>query len=65
MTTQAAFLQRLGIVQRAEALAKARPDHADRIARQLHRLTAPGEMGALFKAAVIHHPDQPIPPGFG
>jgi SAM-dependent MidA family methyltransferase len=51
--TQAEFLRRLGIEARAAALAKARPDRAETIARQLGRLIAPDQMGELFKAAAL------------
>jgi NADH dehydrogenase [ubiquinone] 1 alpha subcomplex assembly factor 7 len=51
---QGAFLRRLGIEQRAAALAAARPDEADRIGRQLDRLIGEEQMGSLFKAACIH-----------
>jgi NADH dehydrogenase [ubiquinone] 1 alpha subcomplex assembly factor 7 len=51
--TQAEFLRRLGVETRATALAKARPDRAQLVARQLQRLTAPDAMGGLFKAAAI------------
>jgi NADH dehydrogenase [ubiquinone] 1 alpha subcomplex assembly factor 7 len=61
--TQGEFLRRLGIEHRAAALAKARPDRAQTIARQLDRLTAPDQMGDLFKAACIHAPGL-APPGF-
>jgi len=53
---QRTFLQRLGIEQRAEALVAARPDHGERIGRQLERLIGEAEMGRLFKAACIHAP---------
>ena len=59
--TQADFLQRLGIGERAEALARARPDRAEAIGRQLHRLLAPGEMGELFKAMAIHATGLAVP----
>ncbi|MFN3523506.1 MAG: class I SAM-dependent methyltransferase [Phenylobacterium sp.] len=61
--TQGEFLRRLGIQQRAAALAAARPDQADRLARQLERLVGDDQMGRLFKAACIHAPGRP-PPGF-
>ncbi len=61
--TQSDFLQRLGVAARAEALARARPDQAERIGRQLHRLLAPTEMGELFKVLAIHAPGS-TPPGF-
>ncbi len=61
--SQALFLARLGIEARATALARARPDQTDIIARQLARLTDPTEMGTLFKACAIHSRGL-IPPGF-
>ncbi len=60
---QREFLLRLGIMQRAEALAAAAPDKADLIARQLDRLIGEDQMGVLFKAACIHHPAF-APPAF-
>jgi NADH dehydrogenase [ubiquinone] 1 alpha subcomplex assembly factor 7 len=62
LLTQAEFLRRLGVEARAAALAKARPDRADTIARQLKRLTAPDQMGELFKVAAIWA--GPPPPAF-
>ena len=62
LLTQAEFLRRLGVEARAAALAKARPDRADIIARQLKRLTAPDQMGELFKVAAIWA--GPPPPAF-
>lgn len=50
--TQGEFLRALGIELRAGALMKARPDQAQTIARQLHRLIDPAEMGTLFKAVL-------------
>lgn len=61
--TQGELLGRLGIYARAEALARARPDRAEIIQRQLARLTAPDQMGVLFKALAIHAPGLQ-PPGF-
>ena len=61
--TQGAFLRRLGIETRAGALARARPDRAGQIDRQLDRLIAPDQMGELFKAACIHSPGW-TPPAF-
>ncbi len=60
---QAVFLAMLGIEARAQALATARPDRADQIARQLDRLTGQAQMGALFKAVCLHAPGF-TPPGF-
>lgn len=64
ITSQSAFLQRLGIVARAERLAKARPDQSAIVERQLERLIAPDQMGNLFKVAGLWSKDLPQPPGF-
>ena len=61
---QRAFLARLGIGQRAAALARARPEQADAIADALERLTGRDAMGTLFKAAAAVSPGLPPPPGF-
>jgi SAM-dependent MidA family methyltransferase len=61
--TQAAFLARLGIGARAEALVRARPDKAALVGRQLQRLVGGDEMGELFKACCLYSPDW-IPPAF-
>lgn len=62
--TQGEFLRRLGIEARAGALARARPDRAPVIARQLARLIDDDEMGRLFKAACLFGAEGSIPPGF-
>jgi SAM-dependent MidA family methyltransferase len=62
LLTQAELLRRLGVEARAAALAKARPDRAETITRQLERLTAPDQMGELFKVAAIWA--GPAPPAF-
>lgn len=62
--TQAALLSRLGLEVRASALARANPEGKDRLARQLHRLTAPDEMGQLFKAICLSSGGLPVPLGF-
>jgi SAM-dependent MidA family methyltransferase len=54
IVTQAKFLHALGIAQRAQSLAKSRPEHADTIRRQRDRLTGPDQMGTLFKAVCVH-----------
>lgn len=59
--TQGAFLGRLGIEARAAALAKARPDQAEKLARQLDRLIGAAQMGSLFKAAAIVQPGLAAP----
>ncbi len=61
---QAAFLARLGIGERAEALVRARPDKSALIGRQLNRLVGGDQMGQLFKACCLHSPDW-TPPAFG
>jgi SAM-dependent MidA family methyltransferase len=53
---QGDFLRALGIELRAQTLMASTPAHAARTARQLHRLTAPEEMGTLFKCLCIHTP---------
>lgn len=61
--TQAAFLARMGIGERAEALVRARPDKAAVIGRQLNRLVGGDQMGELFKACCLYSPGW-TPPGF-
>jgi SAM-dependent MidA family methyltransferase len=61
--TQAAFLARLGIGVRAEALVRAAPQKSAAIGRQLNRLIAGDEMGDLFKVCAIHSPGW-TPPAF-
>ena len=61
---QGDFLRDLGIETRAAALARAQPDHAATIGRQLARLINVDEMGDLFKAAAALSPGLAAP-GFG
>jgi SAM-dependent MidA family methyltransferase len=61
--TQGELLGRLGLYERAEALARRHPDRAEILERQLERLTAPDQMGSLFKALAIHSPGL-VAPGF-
>lgn len=61
--TQGELLARLGVHQRAQALAGAQPDREPTILRQLARLTAPDQMGDLFKVLAIHSAGL-VPPGF-
>jgi SAM-dependent MidA family methyltransferase len=61
ISTQAAFLEALGIEARAAALARAQPQQAGLIARQFARLTAPDQMGELFKVLGVHSPGLPLP----
>ena len=61
---QGDFLRALGIEVRAERLKAGRPEAAPVIDRQLARLTAPDQMGSLFKAACIFSPRRLAVPGF-
>ena len=61
---QGDFLRRLGVVERAEALSRARPDRAASLARQLARLIDDDQMGTLFKAACLYTATPSPPPGF-
>ncbi len=63
---QGEFLERLGITERARALAAGRDGPAlDAIVAQHRRLTHPSEMGSLFRALALVPPGAPSPPGFG
>lgn len=61
---QGEWLIRLGIEARAEALSRANPDRADDVQSALERLTAPDQMGKMFKVLAIHSPAWPAPAGF-
>ncbi len=62
---QGAWLASLGIGQRLAALtARASPAQAAALAAGARRLTAPGEMGDLFKVMALVAPDWPEPAGF-
>jgi NADH dehydrogenase [ubiquinone] 1 alpha subcomplex assembly factor 7 len=50
LATQGEFLERLGIAERAAALARANPDAMPTIEAALKRLIGPDQMGSLFKA---------------
>lgn len=65
MTGQGAFLERLGITARAQALAANLQGQAleNHIAAH-RRLTHPQEMGTLFKTLALYPTDAPQPPGF-
>jgi len=63
---QGEFLERLGVTERARALAAGRDGPAlDAIVAQHRRLTHPSEMGSLFRALALVPPGAPSPPGFG
>jgi NADH dehydrogenase [ubiquinone] 1 alpha subcomplex assembly factor 7 len=61
---QGAWLRALGIAERAAALAKASPAHAEAVASALERLTHPEQMGALFKVMGLAGPEWPDGAGF-
>jgi len=56
LANQGEFLLRLGLGERAKALARANPAEAGNIARAVERLTSPRQMGTLFKAFCAHSP---------
>ena len=65
MVTQGTFLARLGIAQRAEALARKMSGPAlFNHQSATERLTAPDRMGSLFKTLALHPEGAPLPPGF-
>ena len=61
---QGAWLGALGVGPRTEALARARPEAAERLRAASARLTSPAGMGALFKALALTGPGWPRPEGF-
>jgi NADH dehydrogenase [ubiquinone] 1 alpha subcomplex assembly factor 7 len=63
LATQGEFLTRLGIEERAKALAGANPGSAQDIRVAQERLTSPEQMGTLFKVFCAHSPGL-MPPGF-
>jgi len=68
ITEQGRFLQRMGIAARARTLCDSavrsgRPELAEVLARQLHRLVDPTGMGQLFKVLCVHALAAD-PPGF-
>jgi SAM-dependent MidA family methyltransferase len=65
LTPQGIFLERLGITQRAQSLARSLSgDALENHVAAHHRLTHPDEMGTLFKAMALFHKDSPLPAGF-
>ena len=62
--TQAEFLGRLGIIERASKLMAANPQRATEIEAGVARLMAPNGMGTRFKAIGIRSADVPKLPGF-
>lgn len=65
MVTQGVWLTRLGIEARARQLqAGAVPAAAAKVAAALVRLTAPAQMGSLFKVMALSAHGWPVPAGF-
>ncbi|MCO6381090.1 class I SAM-dependent methyltransferase [Oceanicola sp. 502str15] len=65
LTPQGVFLERLGITQRAQALAGGLEGAALESHIAAHRrLTHPEEMGRLFKCLALHPASTATPPGF-
>lgn len=65
LTPQGVLLERLGITERARALAQNLSGAAlDSHIRAHRRLTHPAEMGNLFKAVALYPHTAPQPPGF-
>lgn len=62
--TQSAFLRALGVEARAQTLQSANPHRKDEIDKALHRLTAPNQMGELFKVICLSSPGLPPAAGF-
>jgi NADH dehydrogenase [ubiquinone] 1 alpha subcomplex assembly factor 7 len=63
--TQAEFLGRLGIVERAQRLMAANPGRAGEIEAAVQRLISPSGMGGLFKVMAFASPNLPPPLPFG
>jgi len=61
---QGRWLAAIGVDARAASLARHAPDRAEEIATARHRLTAPDQMGSLFKVMALVAPDWPEPVGF-
>lgn len=58
VATQGVFLQNLGIAMRAEALMRGHETaQKEDVIKALHRLTAPDQMGTLFKVMGLCHDD--------
>jgi len=64
LLNQAGFLTRLGLTVRADRLKASQPEAAALIDRQVQRLTAPDQMGTLFKVAALYVPDTLTLPAF-
>ncbi|RST32110.1 class I SAM-dependent methyltransferase [Sphingomonas ginkgonis] len=65
LAEQGPWLERLGIIARAAALAATAPERAGEIEEARARLCRPDRMGSLFKLLAIHAPGWPAPAGLG
>jgi NADH dehydrogenase [ubiquinone] 1 alpha subcomplex assembly factor 7 len=61
---QGAWLRAMGIDLRAASLAKAAPERTEEVVAARERLTAPEQMGRLFRVLAIVAPRWPAPEGF-
>jgi SAM-dependent MidA family methyltransferase len=61
---QGAWLRAMGLDLRAASLAKAAPARTEEIVLARERLTAPEQMGSLFKVLALVAPSWPAPEGF-
>ena len=61
---QGAWLRAMGIDLRAASLAKAAPERTEEIVLARERLTAPDQMGSLFRVLALVAPGWPVPEGF-
>lgn len=61
---QGAWLRAMGIDLRAASLAKAAPERTEEIVAARERLSAPEQMGTLFRVLALVGPDWPQPEGF-
>ena len=62
--TQGQFLHNIGLDMRVAALCAANPPHAAAIRAEQRRLSAPEQMGSLFKVLALRAPDMPAFEGF-
>jgi SAM-dependent MidA family methyltransferase len=61
---QGSWLRFMGIDLRAASLAKAAPERTEEIVLARERLTAPEQMGNLFRVLALVAPGWPVPEGF-
>ena len=61
---QGGWLEAMGIRLRADALTQISPDRSEEIESGRERLTAPSQMGRLFKVLALASTDWPEPTGF-